>query len=364
MPVAGLILLYCFGQSVFPQLPRIQLPLRHSVQGSATIQIRDGGFYASMGLQGFTQYPNLLHRIPAFFIFDCLSRTVVDFSTRRQFLQLDFILDPIQAVQLHAVGYVTASRLNILIPPAILTVTHRVRDVKTITQQDAGARMDEQFVIAFIQRNKFARPTAVLDQHLPAPLRLVPPGLDCDRVVQMLQDVLLDRIARIDRGANLAVHLVPRTVGLLSLIALQRHQVFIQPFPAVVAALHSEKGRRMFVIAIVPAIAGVSVTVDSSRPFDDNLEPALKSGIFGQIIWRFKWWSIAFLSCLRERARVQRLRVGHSRTCMRMLDRALAHILQAQGALGHSRARKREITASFKQLFKAALGAPDILLPF
>ncbi|WP_061538249.1 hypothetical protein [Collimonas fungivorans] len=132
--------------------------------------------------------------------------------------------------------------------------------------------MDKHFSARLRQPDIMSGP-AVLPKHDPAVSAVpFPVRLDRHEVIQMLQDMLLDRAACIYNSADFAIDFIPRPVDLFFQEPLQRRQVFVEALAIVVAFLHAEQARSVFPIAERTAVAFVRIAVDAARPFDYHLE--------------------------------------------------------------------------------------------
>jgi hypothetical protein len=176
-------------------------------------------------------------------------------------------------VQLHTIRNNAANLTLFLFQRALLPVPGRViACIKAIAQQDSSQRMDKHFSAGLRQSDIVSGPT-VLPQHDPAVVASpFPARLDRHEIIQVLQDMLLDRVACIDGRTDFFVDFVPRPVDLLFQETLQRRQVFIEPLAIVVTLLHAEPARSVFPVAESAAVALVCVAMDTARPLYDHLE--------------------------------------------------------------------------------------------
>lgn len=171
------------------------------------------------------------------------------------------------------VGNNAANFAFILFQRELLPVPGRaIACIKAIAQQDSGQRMDKHFS-AGIRQSDIVPGPAILPQHDPAiAASPFPARLDRYEIIQVLQDMLLDRAACIDGRTDFFVDLVPRPVDLPFQETLQRRQVLIESFAIVVTLIHAEPARAVFPVAESAAVALVCVAVDTARPFHDHLE--------------------------------------------------------------------------------------------
>jgi len=177
-------------------------------------------------------------------------------------------------MQLYAAGNDAARSgpLGIICLPAFARLG-AARAIPTVAQQNACQWVDVQRALIFVQPMAWS-PSADCE-NTSAGGMLLPSRLNSDKILDVLKYVLLYRISRVDGRTDFTVDLVPRAIYLLFKESLQRTQIFIEVFPAVISFLHPEMKRSVFLIAVSSPVPAVAIAIDQARSLDNHLEHIL-----------------------------------------------------------------------------------------